>query len=52
MPSRLFARKTVQSLLAEAADTEHGLRRALGPRPSARRRRRSEAFSHSTRDFG
>jgi APA family basic amino acid/polyamine antiporter len=31
MPSRLFARKTVPSLLVEAADTEHGLRRALGP---------------------
>src|SRR5262249_54617863 len=31
MTSRLFARKSVQSLLAEAADTEHGLKRALGP---------------------
>jgi len=31
MPNRLFARKPVHALLAEAADTEHGLKKALGP---------------------
>ncbi len=31
MPPRLFARKPVAALLREAADTEHGLKRALGP---------------------
>ncbi|MSR07166.1 MAG: amino acid permease [Gemmatimonadetes bacterium] len=31
MTNRLFARKPVSTLLAEAADTEHGLKRALGP---------------------
>src|SRR6185503_3118510 len=31
MTHRLFARKPVSALLAEASDTEHGLKRALGP---------------------
>ncbi len=31
MPSDLFAKKSLDLLRAEASDTEHGLRRALGP---------------------